>query len=238
MVRIGEVPDRVIRFGKTHPNAIRFGETAPGTIALGDRRPGTIPLGSRESGVRKILDDFYYTVVYFSNDERAKGSSFSRPAPPFEDREQDFELRNGTILKKAHFQRLPDGWFRIHHQTGLGNYHIREFSEKDKMTLAVWRAQAISNWDWDPESLQSLSAEALNQRKMNFILIPEIELVDAPLEEVIRFVESYTVESDPGRKGIKFEMIVEDPHQRVSVPALQYISLNQLMKIRSKDKVN
>jgi hypothetical protein len=204
---------------------------APRKIALDQRRPGTISPGPKESGVRNILKEMYPSMGYYSKDDRTIAAVLFQPSLPFDDLERDFELRNGSILRKAHFQRLPDGWFRIQHQAGLGNYHIREFNEKDQAILAAWRAQEFSRLELDPVTRESLSDVTVIRRKLDYTLIPEIKLEEVRLEEVIRFVKSYSIESDPARKGMQFEMDVWDPQQPVTLPMLHYISLNQLLKL-------
>jgi len=231
IVRIGEVPARVIRLDQTHPDAIRLSEMAPRKIALEQRRSETTSPGPKESGVRNILKEMYPSMGYSSNNERTLSAVLFEPSLPFDDLERDFELRNGSVLRKAHFQRLPDGWFRIQHQAGLGNYHIREFNEKDQTVLAAWRAQEFSRLELDPVTRESLSDVTVNRRKLDYTLIPEIKLEEVHLEEVIRFLKSYSIERDPARKGMQFEMDVWDPQQPVTLPMLRYVSLNQLLKL-------
>jgi hypothetical protein len=230
IVRIGDVPAGTIRLGNSHPNAIRFSGKPSGPTVLSPRRIGPAPSGTPAPGTRTVFGERPYSVAYFSNDERANRVDRPPSSPLPEEPEWEFELANGTILKRAHFQRLPDGWFRIAHQAGLGNYHIREFVEKDRLILSAWQAQEISNWTVDPSSRQSIGLMALNKRKLDFMLIPEIELADVRLDEVVRFVESYSLENDPGRKRMKIVLDVWDPTQRVTLPVQRYVSLNQLLR--------
>ncbi len=123
--------------------------------------------------------------------------------------------RDGSVLRKAHFQRLPDGGFRIQHQAGLGNYHIREFNEKDQSILATWRVLEFSRLELDLITRESVSDVTVNRRKLNYTLIPEIKLEEGRLENVIRFIKTYA-ESGAQKTGTVIDIgaqsvVLRDP---------------------------
>lgn len=229
IVRIGEVPSGTLRLGRTPSAAIRLGPPPPSAASVYRARTPAPPPPPPDAGTRKTGST--PTSANAGSDSRsATPVAVFRLHPRLENTAQDFQLDSGMVLRKARFQRLPDGWFRIQHQAGLGTYHILEFIEKDRLRLAAWRPRELSTWEWDPETLRLISGAELNRRRLDFTLIPEIELTDAPLPEIIEFMKTYYADRDTERKRLNIELQTWDENQRISLPTLRYVSLSQLLK--------